>query len=67
MITAIRKVHAPKGPWVTEGGYEYNAAAAAGSAWLTAERPEAEQAQDEVRAPRQQRFAREESPVPSSG
>lgn len=24
MITAIRKVHAPKGPWVTEGGYEYN-------------------------------------------
>ena len=26
MVTAIRKVHAPKGPWVTEGGYEYNAA-----------------------------------------
>jgi putative oxidoreductase len=25
MATAIRKVHAPKGPWVTEGGYEYNA------------------------------------------
>jgi putative oxidoreductase len=25
MITAIRKVHASKGPWVTEGGYEYNA------------------------------------------
>jgi putative oxidoreductase len=25
MITAIRKVHAPKGPWVSEGGYEYNA------------------------------------------
>jgi putative oxidoreductase len=24
MITAIRKVHAPKGPWVAEGGYEYN-------------------------------------------
>ena len=24
MITAIRKVHAPKGPWVTNGGYEYN-------------------------------------------
>ena len=105
MITAIRKVHAPKGPWVTEGGYEYNAvvvaamlalteagpgrpsvdaaafprfrgtglalaqfaAAAAGSAWLTAERPDPEQAQDEVSAPRQQRFAREESPVPNSG
>jgi putative oxidoreductase len=25
MITAIRKVHAPNGPWVTKGGYEYNA------------------------------------------
>jgi putative oxidoreductase len=24
MITAIRKVHAPKGPWATNGGYEYN-------------------------------------------
>ena len=24
MITAIRKVHAPNGPWVTESGYEYN-------------------------------------------
>lgn len=25
MVTAIRKVHAPKGPWVTEGGWEYSA------------------------------------------
>jgi putative oxidoreductase len=25
MTTAIRKVHAPKGVWVTGGGYEYNA------------------------------------------
>jgi putative oxidoreductase len=24
MITAIRKVHAPKGVWATNGGYEYN-------------------------------------------
>ncbi len=24
MITAIRKVHLPKGPWASEGGYEYN-------------------------------------------
>jgi len=24
MVTAIRKVHAPNGPWVTEQGYEYN-------------------------------------------
>jgi putative oxidoreductase len=25
MTTAIRKVHAPNGPWVTGGGWEYNA------------------------------------------
>ena len=25
MITAIRKVHQPNGPWVAEGGWEYNA------------------------------------------
>ncbi|MEA2268551.1 MAG: putative oxidoreductase [Solirubrobacteraceae bacterium] len=25
MVTAIRKVHGPKGPWASEGGYEYNA------------------------------------------
>ncbi len=24
MITAIRRVHGEKGPWVTNGGYEYN-------------------------------------------
>lgn len=24
MVTAIRKVHLPNGPWVTKGGYEYN-------------------------------------------
>ncbi|HEV7936434.1 MAG TPA: DoxX family protein [Solirubrobacteraceae bacterium] len=24
MITAIRTVHGPKGPWLTDGGYEYN-------------------------------------------
>ena len=24
MLTAVRKVHLAKGPWVTEGGYEYN-------------------------------------------
>jgi putative oxidoreductase len=24
MITAIRKVHGSKGPWVSDGGYEYN-------------------------------------------
>lgn len=26
MVTAIRKAHAKNGPWVTEGGWEYNAA-----------------------------------------
>jgi putative oxidoreductase len=25
MVTAIRKVHAPHGPWVTDNGWEYNA------------------------------------------
>jgi putative oxidoreductase len=25
MVTAIRKVHGPNGPWVTDNGYEYNA------------------------------------------
>jgi putative oxidoreductase len=25
MVTAIRQVHAKNGPWVSEGGYEYNA------------------------------------------
>jgi putative oxidoreductase len=25
MTTAIRHVHAPKGPWTTQGGWEYNA------------------------------------------
>jgi putative oxidoreductase len=34
MITAIRKVHLPKGPWVTEGGYEYNLALVAAMATL---------------------------------
>ena len=35
MVTAIRKVHAPKGPWVTEGGYEYNLALIAAMAAIT--------------------------------
>ena len=30
MTTAIRKVHAPNGPWVTAGGWEYNAVLVAG-------------------------------------
>jgi putative oxidoreductase len=31
MTTAIDKVHGAKGPWVTEGGYEYNATLIAGA------------------------------------
>ena len=35
MITAIRKVHAKNGPWVTGGGYEYNLALIGAMAALT--------------------------------
>jgi putative oxidoreductase len=34
MITAIRKVHIDKGPWVTDGGWEYNAVMIAAMATL---------------------------------
>lgn len=34
MVTAIRKVHLSKGPWVTEGGFEYNAVLIAAMAAL---------------------------------
>jgi putative oxidoreductase len=34
MTTAIRKVHAPNGPWVTSGGWEYNAVIIAAMAVL---------------------------------
>lgn len=39
MVTAIRKVHAPKGPWVTEGGWEYNAVLIAAMATLAESGP----------------------------
>jgi putative oxidoreductase len=105
MITAIRTVHLEKGPWVTNGGYEYNltliaavlalsetgpgrpsvdaavfprfkgsgwalaqfAAAAAGAAYLASQGADAEPATQEpdVQAERQERFARQESEVPS--
>ena len=35
MITAVRKVHLDKGPWVSAGGYEYNLALVAALAALT--------------------------------
>lgn len=35
MVTAIRKVHAGNGPWVTESGWEYNATIIAALAALT--------------------------------
>jgi putative oxidoreductase len=39
MTMAIHKVHAPKGPWVTEGGYEYNLVLMAAVFAITAEGP----------------------------
>jgi len=39
MATAIRTVHGPNGPWVTEGGYEYNAVLIATLAALAEEGP----------------------------
>jgi putative oxidoreductase len=39
MVTAIRKVHAAKGPWVTNGGYEYNAVLIAACLALAEEGP----------------------------
>ena len=38
MVTAIRLVHADKGPWTTDGGWEYNAVLLAALAALTEER-----------------------------
>lgn len=39
MATAIRKVHGPKGPWVTDGGWEYNAVLIAAIAVLAESGP----------------------------
>jgi putative oxidoreductase len=39
MVTAIRKVHAAKGPWVTQGGYEYNLVLLAAMVGLTENGP----------------------------
>jgi len=35
MITAIRKVHLPNGPWAANGGWEYNAVLIAALVVLT--------------------------------
>jgi putative oxidoreductase len=51
MTTAIRKVHAPHGPWVTEGGYEYNAVLVAALFALTETGPGTPSV-DEVAFPR---------------
>ncbi|CAN5551020.1 hypothetical protein BH20ACT18_BH20ACT18_07510 [soil metagenome] len=37
MLTAIRHVHFAKGPWITDGGYEYNLVILAAVAAITAE------------------------------
>jgi putative oxidoreductase len=39
MITAVRKVHGPNGPWVTQQGYEYNAVLVAAMADLVEHGP----------------------------
>jgi putative oxidoreductase len=39
MAVAIKTVHAPKGPWVTDGGYEYNAVLMAAVFAITAAGP----------------------------
>jgi putative oxidoreductase len=39
MITAIRKVHATNGPWVTDNGFEYNAVLIAAMATLVDKGP----------------------------
>lgn len=39
MITAIRKVHLPNGPWAASGGYEYNLVLIAGLMALAEEGP----------------------------
>jgi putative oxidoreductase len=39
MVTAIRTVHAPHGPWVTDNGWEYNAALIAAMAALAEHGP----------------------------
>jgi putative oxidoreductase len=39
MITAIRKVHLPNGPWATKGGYEYNVVLIAAALLIAEEGP----------------------------
>ena len=39
MTVAIEKVHRPKGPWVSDGGYEYNAVLMAAVFAITAAGP----------------------------
>jgi putative oxidoreductase len=39
MVTAIRTVHGPNGPWITDNGYEYSAALVAAMATLVEHGP----------------------------
>lgn len=39
MLTAINRVHLKNGPWISDGGYEYNAVLIAGAASLAAMGP----------------------------
>ena len=48
MVTAIRKAHANNGPWVTNGGYEYNLVIIAAMAALAEHGPGAASVDDAV-------------------
>ncbi len=39
MVTAIRTIHAPKGPWISDGGYEYGLVLQAAVFAITDARP----------------------------
>jgi putative oxidoreductase len=48
MVTAIRKVHAPNGPWVTNNGFEYNAVLVAAMTALVESGPGAPSVDDKL-------------------
>jgi putative oxidoreductase len=47
MLTAIRRVHARNGPWVTDGGFEYNLVLIAAALTLAAPRSAGDDARSE--------------------
>jgi putative oxidoreductase len=49
MLTAIRRVHARNGPWVTNGGFEYNVVLIAAALVLAAPRSAPDDARSELK------------------